>query len=81
MTTRSAFLYLMFDDGPTLHTTEVLESLARQELPATLFVVGNRVAECRDILSSVYAVGHSVGNLSTATRSLRALITRRLRTT
>jgi peptidoglycan/xylan/chitin deacetylase (PgdA/CDA1 family) len=64
MTTRSPFLHLTFNDGPTLHTTEVLEILARHEVPATFFVIGTRVAECGDILSSVYATGHSVGNYS-----------------
>ena len=57
-------LYLTFDDGPSLHTPEVLEILARHEVPATFFVVGKRVTECEDLLSAVYAAGHSIGNHS-----------------
>ncbi|SKA87825.1 Polysaccharide deacetylase [Thiothrix eikelboomii] len=36
-------LHLSFDDGPALQTTEVLQVLKQEKIPATFFVIANKV--------------------------------------
>jgi peptidoglycan/xylan/chitin deacetylase (PgdA/CDA1 family) len=54
---------LTFDDGPhRLYTVQILNSLKKNDSAATFFVVGNRVAESRDILKRMVAEGSEIGN-------------------
>ena len=53
---------LSFDDGPSLHTLEVLAVLRRYEVRATFFVLGREVHGREDILRQVVAEGHELGN-------------------
>jgi peptidoglycan/xylan/chitin deacetylase (PgdA/CDA1 family) len=54
---------LTFDDGPdTTYTPRVLEVLAREDITATFFLVGQRAAGAPEVVRAMAAVGHEVGN-------------------
>lgn len=56
-------VYLTFDDGPTPQVTPwVLDVLAKYNIKATFFCVGDNVARYRSIFEQVRAAGHHVGN-------------------
>lgn len=56
-------VYLTFDDGPTPEVTPwVLEVLARYQIKATFFCVGDNVARYRNIFEREKVEGHHVGN-------------------
>ncbi len=58
-------LALTFDDGPNPVTTpEVLDVLERQDVPATFFVVGSRVAGQEKLLRRMFYDGNEIGNHS-----------------
>lgn len=53
---------LTFDDGPRNTTTgPLLDGLALREVPATFFLVGNRVAGSEELIQRMAAEGHQVG--------------------
>ena len=61
--TTSRSLYLTFDDGPsTSATPQILDTLARFDVPATFFLVGAHVRHSPDIARAVRAAGHEIGN-------------------
>jgi len=55
----SKIVYLTFDDGPTQYTPQILEILAKHDIKATFFVVGNRAHNhyMRDIVAGGHAIG------------------------
>lgn len=56
-------VYLTFDDGPDPENTpRLLDTLARQEVKATFFLVGERAASYPDIVARICAEGHEIGN-------------------
>jgi peptidoglycan/xylan/chitin deacetylase (PgdA/CDA1 family) len=56
---------LSYDDGPSpANTPELLEILASNGAQATFFVVGSRVVRHPDIVGSITAAGHEIGNHS-----------------
>nr|WP_306812825.1 polysaccharide deacetylase family protein [Paenibacillus soyae] len=55
-------LYLTFDDGPSLHTPEVLDILKREGVNATFFVLGEHVEQHPDIARRIVEEGHAIGN-------------------
>lgn len=56
-------LALTYDDGPNdPHTLRLLDVLAKHEVKATFFVIGQYVRQRPDILLRVVAEGHEVGN-------------------
>lgn len=56
-------VYLTFDDGPIPEATPwVLGCLARYEMKATFFVVGDNVRKYPHLLEAILARGHAVGN-------------------
>lgn len=56
-------VYLTFDDGPTPEITEyVLATLARYEIKATFFCIGNNIGKHPDIFRKVVEGGHTIGN-------------------
>lgn len=58
-------IYLSFDDGPTLELTEIiLNILAKKNVKATFFLVGENVLEYPDLYNSILEDGHRVGNHS-----------------
>ena len=53
---------LTFDDGPRNATTgRLLEGLALREVPATFFLVGERIAGSEDLIREMAAAGHQIG--------------------
>jgi peptidoglycan/xylan/chitin deacetylase (PgdA/CDA1 family) len=60
-----ACIALTFDDGPhSVVTPKVLDVLAREQVPATFFVVGSRVAGREYLVQRAYRDGHEIGNHS-----------------
>lgn len=55
-------IYLTFDDGPAGKvTTDVLDILKKEEVPATFFVIGNQIKGQDEILLRMKNEGHSIG--------------------
>src|SRR6185436_6387816 len=53
---------LTFDDGPDPRwTPQILDILARENVPATFFVVGSHAIDEPSLLHQVVASGHEVG--------------------
>lgn len=60
-----ACLALSFDDGPDpVNTPKIMESLTKQQVPATFFLIGNRVASNALIVQRMYHEGFEIGNHS-----------------
>ena len=56
-------VYLTFDDGPIPEVTpKVLEILARYDVKATFFMVGENIDKHPDVFRQVVEAGHSVAN-------------------
>ena len=56
---------LTFDDGPDeCFTPQVLDILAEKQVPATFFVVGERVERHPELVRRAHAMGHVIGNHS-----------------
>jgi peptidoglycan/xylan/chitin deacetylase (PgdA/CDA1 family) len=54
---------LTFDDGPVPGITDwVLEELAKRDMKATFFMVGDNVRKHPDLAQAVAAAGHQLGN-------------------
>ena len=53
---------LTFDDGPRNSTTgRLLDGLALREVPATFFLVGNRIEGSEELIRRMAADGHQIG--------------------
>lgn len=71
---RGRSLYLTFDDGPRPGVTDrILETLGREGVPATFFLVGAAVRRHPEIARRVAAAGHEVGNHTRSHRKLHRL--------
>jgi peptidoglycan-N-acetylglucosamine deacetylase len=55
-------LALTFDDGPSESTPQILDLLARYNIPATFFQCGANVKRLPEIARAVAAAGHPIGN-------------------
>ena len=65
---------LTFDDGPVPGVTErILDVLARHELTATFFMIGERVAAAPDLARRILAEGHELGHHTYTHRKLSEL--------
>ena len=65
---------LTFDDGPRSSTTgPLLDGLALREVPATFFLVGNRIPGNEDLVRRMAAEGHQIGVHTYDHVSLRGL--------
>ena len=53
---------LTFDDGPSVYTDDVLDVLARYDVPATFFPVGSAIGADTRVLRRAVREGHSVQN-------------------
>lgn len=63
--TESKGVALTFDDGPSPSSTPILLALlARYQLTATFFVVGEKAARHPDLIADILTQGHSIGNHS-----------------
>ena len=55
---------LTFDDGPSESTPQILDILARHNVPATFFQVGVNVERLPEVARAVAQGGHEIGNHS-----------------
>src|ERR1035437_5827239 len=55
---------LTFDDGPSESTPQILEILARHNIPATFFQCGANVERLPAVAREVVSAGHLIGNHS-----------------
>ena len=55
---------LTFDDGPSRYTEEILETLRRNEVCATFFVLGNKVEDYQEVLKKSVSYRNELGNHS-----------------
>lgn len=62
--TEDAVVALTFDDGPGVHTHEVLDILQEKQVKATFYVVGEQLQENLEIGKRIVAEGHELGNHS-----------------
>jgi peptidoglycan/xylan/chitin deacetylase (PgdA/CDA1 family) len=53
---------LTFDDGPTVHTSRILDSLKQHNIKATFFVTGVQAQKYPEIMERITAEGHLVAN-------------------
>ncbi|HEY6374034.1 MAG TPA: polysaccharide deacetylase family protein, partial [Edaphobacter sp.] len=54
---------LTYDDGPNpAATPHLLEVLARHQVRATFFLIGNFVRQCPALVRQIAAAGHLIGN-------------------
>ena len=60
-TTGEKILALTFDDGPSDLTPDVVRVLSRYGVPATFFVLGEKMASMPEIVRSVADAGHGIG--------------------
>lgn len=64
---------LTFDDGPSIYTEEILETLKKYNSNATFFVLGNKIDAHSDTIIKMYQEGNEIGNHSYNHRSLTKL--------
>ncbi|MES2774198.1 MAG: polysaccharide deacetylase family protein [Bacteroidota bacterium] len=56
---------ISFDDGPAQnYTPEILQILEQENIKATFFCIGNRIAGNEDLLRRLVQEGHTIGNHS-----------------
>lgn len=53
---------LTFDDGPDRYTLDVADCLTRHGVAGTFFLIGKKVADRPEVVQSLFAKGHTVGN-------------------
>lgn len=54
--------FLTFDDGPSSNTSEILDILKQENVPATFFVLGNAVEKQPELVKRAYQEGHYIAN-------------------
>lgn len=54
--------FLTFDDGPSDITPIILETLKKENIKASFFMLGTRVKQKPEITKQVYNEGHFIGN-------------------
>src|SRR5690606_33031144 len=62
--TTERVLFLTFDDGPSVHTPRLLETLAQYEAPALFFLLGKNVQQFPEMTCPMIEAGHTLGNHS-----------------
>lgn len=53
---------LTFDDGPSMYTTELLDTLGQAKAHATFFIIGQNIAGREKTILREYQEGHTIGN-------------------
>ncbi|HEX8509696.1 MAG TPA: polysaccharide deacetylase family protein [Propionibacteriaceae bacterium] len=57
---------LTFDDGPGPYTAELVAMLQQRRVPATFFLVGDRVRQSSDLVATMSSAGLEIGNQSSS---------------
>lgn len=55
------YVYLTFDDGPSIYTGEILDILKRYDVKATFFVTGKEGKDYEKIFQRIVDEGHTLG--------------------
>lgn len=53
-------VYLTFDDGPSARTSEILATLASEDVKATFFVVGSTDPNAKQLMKQIVEQGHTL---------------------
>lgn len=56
--------YLTFDDGPSMITDDILDTLKKHGIKATFFVIGEQMQYYKDTVRRMHKEGHTIGNHS-----------------
>ena len=64
---------LTFDDGPSVNTPKLLDTLAEYGIPATFFLLGNQAERHPDLVKRILEEGHEVGNHSYSHPNLKVV--------
>lgn len=54
-------IYLTFDDGPSVLTSEILDILNKYEVKGTFFLIGNQIKGQEKVVKRIHDEGHSIG--------------------
>ena len=54
--------FLTFDDGPSSVTPRILDTLKQENIPATFFVLGEKVKQKPEMVKRMYEEGHYIAN-------------------
>ncbi len=60
-TEEEKIIYITFDDGPTLNTPAILDTLKKHKAKATFFLLDERIGLYSDFVKRIYTEGHSIG--------------------
>ncbi len=60
--TTEKLIAITFDDGPTSHTKNILQTLSAHKAMATFFVIGKNIQGREQILKQIVSEGHLLGN-------------------
>lgn len=58
------YVALTFDDGPSIYTKEIIDTLKKYEVNATFFILGNKVKPYQELLNESLSNGNIIGNHS-----------------
>ena len=58
------YVALTFDDGPSIYTKEIIDTLKKHEVNATFFILGNKVKPYQELLNQSLNNGNILGNHS-----------------
>ena len=58
------YIAITFDDGPSVYTEEILNTLKKHKVNATFFILGNKVSAYQDLLIQSLKDGNVIGNHS-----------------
>ncbi len=54
-------VYLTFDDGPSIYTSDILDTLSDYNIKATFFVIGKTDEESKKLYKRIVEEGHTLG--------------------
>jgi peptidoglycan-N-acetylglucosamine deacetylase len=60
--TEEKVVALTFDDGPGIHTDDILKVLQEEDLKGTFYLTGKEIEENLDDAKNIVQAGHEVGN-------------------
>ncbi len=61
---KEKYIAFTYDDGPSLHTHELLQVLDKHNVKASFFWMGSRILEFPKIVKAAEAAGHTIANHS-----------------